>query len=115
MSRRTASNFLLVAGVLLATAVAAVLAYGADAYWAQFRHGLGLILFTHRLQWVLATASLLLCLTVVGMIVGGRRRAWWLITLGPVLALFVHRFMANPMRQFAIVENPGCVSAEAAR
>jgi hypothetical protein len=111
MSRRTISNLVLVLGVLLATASAAVLAYGADAFWARYRHGLGLILFTHRLQWVLATVSLLLCVVVMALIIGGRRRAWWLITLGPVLALFVHRIVSNPMRQFAVVEDPGLAKA----
>ena len=114
MAKRAWFQSVLVLSVLLATASAALLAYGTDSYWAQFRHGLGLIIFTHRLQWVLAAVSLLLCLVVVGLIVGGRRRVWWLIALGPVLALFVHRFVSNPMREFAIVENPPCVKADAA-
>lgn len=104
----------LVVCVLLATASAAMLAYGTDPYWAQFKPGLGLIVLTHRLQWILATLSLLLCLVVVGLIVGGRSRVWWLIALGPVLALFVHRFASSPMREFSIVENPALVKADAA-
>jgi hypothetical protein len=66
------------------------------------------------MQWVLATVSLLLCLVVVALIVAGRRRIFWLIALGPVLALFVHRFVASPMRQYAIVEDPPPVNADAA-
>jgi hypothetical protein len=104
----------LVLSVLLATASASLLAYGTDPFWAQYRRGLGLILFTHRVQWILATVSLLLCLTVVGLIVAGRRRAWWLIALGPILALFVHRFVNSPMRQFAIIETPALVKADSA-
>jgi hypothetical protein len=114
VAKRVWFQSVLVLSVLLSTASAALLAYGTDPYWAQFRHGLGLIVFTHRLQWVLATVSLLLCLAVVGLIVGGRRRVWWLIALGPVLALFVHRFVSNPMREYAIIENPPCVKADAA-
>ncbi len=106
VSRPSAFNFSLITATLLATAAAATLAYGTDAYWAQFRRGFSIILFTHRLQWVLATISLLLCLAVMGLIIGGRRRAWWLMALGPVLALFVHRIVSNPMRQFEILEDP---------
>lgn len=111
---RKVSNALVVLALLLATLAAAVLAYGTDPYWARFRHGLGLILFTHRMQWVLATVSLLMCVAVIAMIIAGRRRAWWLISLGPILALFVHRFVANPMREFAIVENPTGLKASEA-
>ena len=68
VSKPVWSKAILVSSVLLATASAAMLAYGTDPYWAQFRRGLGLILFTHRMQWVLATVSLLLCLVVVGLI-----------------------------------------------
>src|SRR5689334_10069709 len=114
VSKPVWSKAILVSSVLLATASAAMLAYGTDPYWAQFRRGLGLILFTHRMQWVLATVSLLLCLVVVALIVAGRRRAWWLIALGPVLALFVHRFVASPMRQYAVVEDPPAVKPDAA-
>lgn len=112
MSKPVWSQIVLVFAVLLATASAALLAYGTDAYWGQFHRGLSLIVFTHRLQLVLATFSIVLCLIVVGLIVGGRRRVWWLIALGPVMALFVHRFVASPMREYAIVENPACIGAD---
>ncbi len=108
------SQIVLVISVLLATAAAALFAYGTDAYWGQFHRGLSLILFTHRLQWVLATFSIVLCLVVVGLIVGSRKRVWWLIALGPVMALFFHRFASSPMREYSIVENPACVTADAA-
>ena len=114
LSKRACFQLVLVLSALLATASAALLAYGEDPYWAQFDRGLGFICFTHRLQGVLATLSVLMCLTVVALIVGGRRRVWWLIVLGPVQALFVHRLLSNPMRDYAIVENPACVKAEAA-
>ena len=114
VSKPVWSQIVLVVAVMLATASAALLAYGTDAYWGQFHRGLSLIVFTHRLQWVLATFSLVLCLVVVALIVGGRRRVWWLIALGPIMALFVHRFISSPMREYAIVENPLCVTADLA-
>lgn len=114
VSRRTGFNVTLVTLVCLAAASAGVLAYGTDPYWGQFHKGLGLIIFTQRLQWVLATVSLLCCLAVVAMIVVGGRRVFWLIALGPVLALFAHRILSNPMRLYAIVDNPRCVKADGA-
>ena len=114
VSRRSWFNGSLITLVLLAAASAGVLAYGTDPYWGQFHRGMGLILFTQRLQWVLLTVSLLCCLAVVGMIVIGGRRVFWLIALGPVLALFAHRILSNPMRQFAILDNPPGVHADAA-
>ena len=87
VSKPACAKASLVIAVLLATLSAALLAYGTDPFWAQFRHGMGLILFTHRVQWILATISLILCLAVVALIVGGRRRAWWLATLGPDVAI----------------------------
>jgi hypothetical protein len=114
VARRSWFNASLVTVVLLAAAAAGMLAYGTDPYWGQFRRGLGLILFTQRLQWVLVTVSLLCCLTVVAMIVIGGRRVFWLIALGPVLALFAHRILSNPMRPYVILDNPPGVRADGA-
>jgi hypothetical protein len=114
VSGRTGFNVTLVTLVCLAAASAGVLAYGTDPYWGQFHKGLGLIVFTQRLQWVLATVSLLCCLAVVTLIVVGGRRVFWLIALGPVLALFAHRILSNPMRLYSIVDNPVCVKADVA-
>jgi hypothetical protein len=65
-------------------------------------------------QWPLATLSILLCLALIGLVVSGKRRAWWLIGLGPVTALFVHRFYSDPLRIYSIVENPDTLSANEA-
>ena len=92
--------------ICLATGAAAIIAYGTHPGLAQLAHGLGLIIFTRRLEWPLIALSLVLCLVLLGLVISGRRRAWWLIGLAPVLALFVHRF--NPMdraRQF-VLESP---------
>jgi hypothetical protein len=111
--KRVWFQVVIIGSTMLATASAAMLAYGTDPYWAQFRPGLSLILLTYRLQWVLATLSLVLCLVVVGLIISGRRRVFWLIVLGPVMALFVHRFIGSPMRSYGMMENPRCVKAGA--
>jgi hypothetical protein len=111
VSKQVWFQVVVIVSTLIATASAAMLAYGTDPFWAQFRPGLSLILLTHRLQWLLATLSLILCLLVVALIISGRRRVFWLIVLGPVMALFVHRFLNSPMRSYAIIENPRCVKA----
>jgi hypothetical protein len=114
VSKRAIFNACLVAVALLATLSAAMLAYGTDPDWGRYRHGLNLIILTQRLSGLLATLSLLCCLAVVAMIVAGRRRIFWLIILGPVLALFAHRIVSNPMRIYQILDNPTCVKADAA-
>jgi hypothetical protein len=97
--------------LFLATTSAAVMAYGTHANLAQYPHGFEFILIARRLQWPLAVLSLGLCLALLGMVIAGRKRAWWLIGLGPVLALFVHRFAADPSNQFLVTESPTYVSA----
>ena len=97
--------------LFLATLAAAVMAYGTNAAWAQYAHGFEFILFARRFQWPMATLSLLFCVTLLGLIISGRKRAWWLIGLGPVLALFVHRFASDPGRSFLVVEDPKFVAA----
>lgn len=114
MSKRAIFNACLVAVTLLATLSAALLAYGTDPDWGRYRHGLNLIILTQRLSGLLATLSLLCCLAVVAMIVAGRRRIFWLIILGPVLALFAHRIISSPMRIYEILDNPACVKDDAA-
>ena len=94
---------------------AAVMAYGTHASWAQFSHGTEVILAARRLQWPLVAVSLILCLTLLGLVIAGRRRAWWLIGLAPVLALFVHRFATDPANRFLCIDNPTFVSAAEAR
>ena len=79
VSRHTGFKVTLVTMVLLATAAAGVLAYGTDPYWGQFRHGVGVDpLRPPRTQGLMAAGSLLMCLAVVGLIVGGGRRVFWL-------------------------------------
>jgi len=46
----------------------------------------------------------------LGLVISGRRRAWWLIGLGPILALFVHRFAPSAAAS-GVLENPPLVEA----
>lgn len=103
------SPFLLVAA---AVAVATVMAYGTHPDWAGFAFGLRLIVLTRLLLWPLVVLSLLLAGGLVVMVATGRRRAWWLVGLLPVLALFLHRFATDPINRLGVVENPPFVGAE---
>jgi hypothetical protein len=96
---------------LLAGASAAVLAYGTDPGWAQFSHGIDFILWSRRLQWPLIAITLVLCLVLLTLIISGKRRAWWLLALSPILALFIHRFATDPDRKMLVVEDPALVDA----
>ena len=99
----------------LATLAAAVMAYGTDPRWVQQPWGLGLIMLSRRLQWPLVAVSLILCLALLALVISGKRRAWWLIALAPVLALFVHRFMTAPANRYAVVDEPAFVAAAEAK
>ena len=101
---------------LIASAVlsAGVVAYGTNALWAQYPHGIGLILLARRLEWPLVTLSLLLCVILLALVASGKRRAWWLIGLGPVLALFAHRFLMDPAGGLTVIDSPSFVSASSA-
>lgn len=90
----------------LAALCAAVVSYGVHPNWAQFDHGLELIYWSRRLQWPLVAASLVLCMVIIALVAAGRRRVWWLIGLGPVLALFAHRFATGPGAEWRVVEEP---------
>lgn len=94
-----------------AVLAAAVVAYGTHPAWAQYPHGLDLILWSYRLQWPLVTASLVLCVALLGLVIAGKRRAWWLIWLLPVLTLFIHRYVNDRVNQLAVAEAPAFVPA----
>jgi hypothetical protein len=97
--------------ITLATVLAAVVAYGTHAGWAQYPHGLDVILFCRLAQWPALFLSVVATLSVVAMVAAGKRRAWWLIGLAPVLALFLHRFATDPTGGMASVEDPAFVPA----
>ena len=97
--------------LVFAVLAGAVVAYGPNAVWAQYPHGLDFIIWSRRLEWPLVALSIILCLTLLGLIVSGKRRAWWLIGLGPVLALFVHRFVTDPAGGLRVIDSPDFVTA----
>lgn len=95
----------------LATLLAAVVGYGTHPFWAQYPHGLGVILFSRQAQWPALFLSLGAALSVVALVIAGKQRAWWLIGLAPVMALFAHRFATDPSSGMASVEDPAFVAA----
>jgi hypothetical protein len=98
--------------ILVAGLSAGVVAYGTHPNWVQYQHGLELILWSRRLQWPLVALSLIACVLLIAMAISGRRRAWWLIGLAPVLALFAHRFTLGPAAgRMSAMENPAFVAA----
>src|SRR4051812_44560625 len=100
--------------LILAAAAAAVVAYGTNPNLVQYAHGLDIIMLSRRAQWPLVALCLVLCLWILVLVISGKRRAWWLIGLGPVLALFGHRFATSAQNFFSVVENPPLQSAEEA-
>src|SRR4051812_47949317 len=97
--------------ILFATSAAAVVAYGVHPDLAQYSSGLETIMIARRLMWPLISVALILCIALIGLVIAGKRRAWWLIGLAPVLALFVHRFGPGSPGPTAVVENPPFVEA----
>jgi hypothetical protein len=94
----------------LATLTAAVMAYGTHP-----SRSLRVIMWTYRLQWPLIAISVILCLVLIGLVISGKRRAWWLIALGPVMALFAHRFLTSPVNRYGIADEPTFVAASDAK
>ena len=100
--------------LLIAAIPAAVVAYGIDPNWAQYPHGIELILFSRRFEWPMIALTLVACVAILGLVISGKRRAWWLIGLAPILTLLGHRFAINPNNAFLINADPTFVSADRA-
>jgi hypothetical protein len=98
----------------VATALAGVVGYGTHPVWAQYARGLDFILLSRQLQWPFIALSLIATIALLATIIAGRRGAWWLIGLAPVLALFGHRFATDPAAGMAAIENPTFVAPDAA-
>ena len=98
--------------IFFATAAAALVAYGVHPDLAQYANGLALIVLSRRLMWPAVVLSLALCISLLGLVISGKRRAWWLIGLAPVLALFVHRFRPGAPGPSAVVEQPTFVRTD---
>jgi hypothetical protein len=89
---------------------AAVMAYGVDSRLAAYGWGVNAIMTCRRLQWPLVAVSLVLCVALLVLVISGKRRAWWLIGLAPVLMLFAHRFLLSPINRYRIGDEPAFVS-----
>ncbi len=102
--------FLIVVAILAAGAVA----YGMSPHWGQYSFGLELITFIRHFQWPLVGLSVVACLALLALIVSGKRRAWWLIGLAPVLAIISVYLYKNPLRGFMVYSEPKFVAADQA-
>jgi len=106
--------FLPILLILLASVSGALLAYGTHDVWAEYSHGIDFIMLVRRLEWPIAALALIMCLALIALVIAGKRRAWWLLGLGPVLGLFLHHLYRDPYRGLAILDNPAFVSAAVA-
>jgi hypothetical protein len=97
--------------IFLATGAAAVVAYGTHPDWVVYSSGMSIITASHRLQWPLTFLAVALCVALVALVASGKRRIFWMLGLAPVGALLFHHFRADPLRTFAILDNPPFVSA----
>jgi hypothetical protein len=101
--------------LIVAVLLAAVVAYGNEpAIGSIGSHGLDVILWSRRLEWPLAVTAVLLCIALVVLVVSAKRRAWWLLGLLPVLALFTHRFITGPATHFHSIDDPIMVAGDQA-
>jgi hypothetical protein len=100
--------------VALACAAAAAVAFGTDPRLAERPDGLHWITLTRRFQWPLMSLCLILCVFLIGLVVAGKRRAFWLVALLPVLFFFYQRFTGQAYRQMAILDAPTFVTPEKA-
>ena len=77
---------------------------------------LQIIVDSRKFQWPLVVASLAASIGLLGLIVSGRKRVWWLLGLAPVLALFAHRFALGPAAgEMSVADNPPFVAAAEAK
>jgi uncharacterized protein DUF3179 len=98
--------------ILLAAGAAAGMAFGTSADLARYHHGMEMILLTRRLQWPLVAFSLLCCIILIFLVIANKRRAWWLIALGPITALFFYRFSLSADNFWSIADNPSMLTTD---
>lgn len=103
--------FLLICFAVVATAV---VTYGMRPQLGHFPHGIEYIMTVRTWEWPLIALAIVLCLGLVGMVAAGKRRAWWLIGLLPVLGMIVYGFATNPMRVYSVYDAPAFVSPDKA-
>jgi hypothetical protein len=114
MEKKSARMGVPVGLIALSVLFGAVMAYGMHPGWVGVPRGLDVIMWSRRLQWVMVGLSLICCLGLMAVVIGGKRRAWWLLGLAPVLALFAHRFATGDVNRYEVADEPRFVSAEQA-
>ncbi|MDB5296718.1 MAG: hypothetical protein JWO31_2701 [Phycisphaerales bacterium] len=92
--------------IVVAVAAGSAVAFGTHPRWAELENGLQVILWARRLQWPLVGLTAVASLGLAGMVIAGRRRAFWLVGLAPVLALFAHRFAGGRAEDLGVVDEP---------
>ena len=100
--------------VVLALLSAAAVAWGTHPDWARYERGLDWIMTARRLQWPLATLCMLCCVILIALAISGKRRAWWLLALGPVVFLFHERFSGEAYRTMTVLDQPHFVAPDEA-
>jgi hypothetical protein len=90
--------------LILSIASALVLAFGTNPDLGRFHHGVDFIMNVRRLQGPLILVSILPCVILIVLVILNKRRAWWLLGLAPVLALFAYRFSFAQQRFFSVAE-----------
>jgi hypothetical protein len=64
-----------------------------------------------RLQWPVAALSVVCCVTLVALVIAGKRRVVWLLVLAPVVVLFHRRFAGEEFRRMVVLDQPRFVAA----
>ncbi|HTL28142.1 MAG TPA: DUF3179 domain-containing (seleno)protein, partial [Tepidisphaeraceae bacterium] len=100
--------------ITLAFVFAGAMTYGTSPALVQYQHGLQMMMLARRLQWPLVALSLVLCVALLVLVISGKRRAWWLIGLAPIVALFFHHFAQSPPTMMTVRESPSFVDASSA-
>jgi hypothetical protein len=89
-----------------AASSAAIVAYGTSPELAQYAHGVQLIVLSRRLEWPMVAISLALSGALLGAAISGRRSVWWLLGLGPVVALFIRAFSSSYHPSIGLLDSP---------
>ncbi len=88
-----------------------MLAYGTRPGVANFEHGIEIIIFVRRIQWLLVFISLGSCLGLLALVIANTTSVWWLTGLSVVLSLFCVRFAPGYARRGAVLDMPTLVNA----
>ncbi len=101
--------FILLAAWLAAGAVT----FGTAERWADFHHGLEVILWSRRMLWPMAALGAGASAVLIGWSIGQSRRRWWLIGLLPVIGLFGWRLLKQRETVW-LIDSPKVVASDAA-